>query len=97
MDNPEFFRLHAFVDGQVQGVGYRVFVSDLADVLKLNGWVRNLWDGRVEVVAEGERPILESFLTQLKRGPRGAYVTQVEATWEPACGEYNQFMVRRTA
>jgi acylphosphatase len=96
MNTPEFVRLHALVDGQVQGVGFRFFVSELANVLDLTGWVRNLFDGRVEVLAEGERPILERFSTQLQHGPRSAYVTHMEVTWEPASREFTQFLVRRT-
>ena len=89
--------LHAIVDGQVQGVGFRFFVMELADALGLTGWVRNRFDGTVEVMAEGRRAVLESFLAQLHRGPRGAYVTGVDFSWQPAEGHFAQFEIRRTS
>lgn len=90
-------RLHAFVEGRVQGVGFRFFVVDLAYALGLRGWVRNTYDGQVEVLAEGEREALERLLAELHRGPRSAYVTDVKATWEPASGEFIDFRVRPTS
>jgi acylphosphatase len=89
-------RLHATIDGSVQGVGFRMFVLDYATSLGLTGWVRNTFDGRVEVTAEGEAPALESLLEKLRLGPRGAFVTEVEKEWQPASGEFNGFAVRRT-
>ncbi len=89
-------RLHALVDGSVQGVGFRAFVIDAAQSLGLKGWVRNLYDGRVEVVAEGRRDALEKLLEKLRLGPRGAFVTEVEKEWQPATGEFKFFNVRGT-
>ena len=86
-------RLHALVEGMVQGVGFRYFVTIYAEELQLTGWVRNLWDGRVEVVAEGPRNALESLLRHLQEGPRGAQVANVEATWQVATNEFNNFRV----
>ncbi len=90
-------RLHATVEGRVQGVGFRAFVEQSAELLDLRGWVRNRWDGGVEVLAEGERKNLESLLAGLQRGPRAAYVTEVRFEWLPATGEYSSFSVRMTA
>jgi len=53
MSENERYRLHAFVKGRVQGVGFRYFVLQSVEGLDLTGWVRNLYDGLVEVVAEG--------------------------------------------
>lgn len=90
------YRLHATVEGRVQGVGYRAFVEQNAYALRLRGWVRNRWDGSVEVLAEGERPELEKLLAALQRGPRAANVTNVQTEWLPATREFSHFSVRMT-
>ncbi len=95
-DETERARLHAYVDGSVQGVGFRMFVSDQAQALGLTGWVRNTYDGRVEVCAEGTYPVLERLLEKLRLGPRSAFVTEVQKEWQPASGEFQSFEVRRT-
>lgn len=89
-------RLHATVKGWVQGVGFRYFVLETAVQLGLSGWVRNCWDGRVEVLAEGEKSLLEDLLVALQRGPRVAHVSDVEVEWRAATGEFNGFNVRPT-
>lgn len=89
-------RLHAIVEGSVQGVGFRFFVIQRAEELGLTGWVRNLWDGRVEVTAEGNRPILERLHLYLQEGPCSANVTQVFTDWLPASGEFIDFDVHPT-
>lgn len=97
MADVERYRLHAIVDGRVQGVGFRAFVFDRAIQLGLSGWVRNRWDGTVEVVAEGERLRLEQLLAALRNGPRSAVVTEVKTEWQPASAEFTRFSVRPTA
>ena len=87
--------LHAVVQGRVQGVGYRYFVTQEAARLGLRGWVRNLPNGAVEIVAEGPRPALDTFLTALKRGPAGARVANVDLQWEEASAAMQGFSVRR--
>lgn len=94
MSQSKGMRLHAIVEGRVQGVGFRAFVLRQATDLKLTGWVRNRWDGSVEVVAEGERPSLEQLLAALHQGPHAAMVTQVSAEWEEAKGEFRSFYVK---
>ncbi len=89
-------RLHAVVHGRVQAVGFRAFVIDVANRLGIKGWVRNRWDGTVEVVAEGERPGLEQLLASLKVGPRMASVEKVDAEWLEATGEFFGFYSRQT-
>ncbi len=96
MDEKEKARLHAIVGGSVQGVGFRYFVQDTAASLRLKGWVRNLWSGEVEVMAEGERPALEQLLIALRKGPRSAQVTSVNPEWEEYTGEYHSFHVKST-
>jgi acylphosphatase len=78
----------------VQGVLFRSFVESLALGLGLEGYVRNLFDGRVEVEAEGERSDLEELLKQLHRGPAGARVDGVQAEWGEAEGRFMGFRVR---
>jgi acylphosphatase len=87
-------RLHAEVYGEVQGVGFRVFVLRRGMELGLTGWVRNRSDGSVELVAEGSRTALESILADVKRGPSGSAVERVDATWEDATSEYRMFGLR---
>lgn len=94
---PETVRLHAMVEGRVQGVGFRYFVEETAISLGLQGWVRNRWEGSVEVVAEGQRASLEKLLAALQRGPRAAFVSNVETEWLPSTGEFSRFYVRSTA
>jgi acylphosphatase len=89
-------RLHAIVEGRVQGVGFRYFVIETAQRLQLAGWVRNRWDDTVEVTAEGERSALDQLVGELHRGPRAARVTRVEVTWQTANGEFSRFSVLPT-
>ena len=92
----DLIRLHAIVEGTVQGVGFRYFVMDVAESLDLTGWVRNRWDGSVEVLAEGTQIDLEKLLTMLYRGPRSAEVRGVQPIWSEATGEFPGFNLRRT-
>lgn len=89
-------RLHATVEGRVQGVSFRYFVSEQAQRLGLSGWVRNRHNGDVEVMAEGSRYALEKLLAGLNTGPAMAQVTNVEAEWQPTRGEFSSFWVRST-
>ena len=67
--------------GLVQGVGFRYFVQRQASRLGIRGCVRNLYDGDVEIEAEGERDAVESLIQAVRVGPRGAYVRDVKVTW----------------
>lgn len=86
-------RLHAFVSGRVQGVFFRSRTSEVASSLNLKGWVRNLRDGRVEVVAEGEDNKIEELIKFLHKGPPHAIVSDVEITWEKFKNEFQCFEV----
>jgi acylphosphatase len=94
MTDMELARLHAIIEGRVQGVGFRMYVVDTAAQLGVTGWVRNRYDGNVEVVAEGERQTLGKLLNNLHIGPRAARVTNVSADWQSANGEFSLFTVR---
>jgi acylphosphatase len=83
-DGSTWERLHARVRGRVQGVGFRAATLREGRGLGLRGWVRNLPDGGVEVVAEGPRATLDALVAFLRRGPRGAHVSNVDAAFESA-------------
>ena len=87
-------RLHAVVEGYVQGVGFRAFVVDQANRIRVMGWVRNRWDNSVEVCAEGEPAELELLLAALRRGPTPANVREVQVEWQAATGEFSGFRMR---
>jgi acylphosphatase len=88
-------RIHLYISGIVQGVGYRFFAVDEAESLGLAGWVRNLPDGRVELVAEGPEEALGRLLAACRRGPRGGRVTDVQVVWEEALGSLRGFQITR--
>ena len=84
-------RAHIVVSGRVQGVAFRVATVEEAQRLCLAGWVRNLRDGRVEAVAEGERPKVEALVAWCHHGPPPARVTEVQVSWQPAQGDLGPF------
>lgn len=87
-------RLHAVVRGRVQGVGFRDAVRREARGLGLAGWVRNRLDGTVEVTAEGDDEALSRLESFLRRGPRLANVSGVDAEWQEARGDLDPFGIR---
>lgn len=88
-------RVHAYVSGRVQGVFFRDNTRRRAVELGLTGWVRNLYDGRVEVVAEGEKPKVEALIAWLKVGPPLARVENMDIRWEEYTGEFQEFRIAR--
>ena len=90
----EWARLNAVVHGRVQGVNFRAHTRRRALSLDLRGYVRNSWDGTVEVVAEGPRKAVESLLDFLRGGPPSAWVERVDFNWEVTTGEFWSFEVR---
>jgi len=87
-------RARFVVSGRVQGVCYRMYACEEAERLGLSGYVRNLPNGDVEVVAEGADEALREFLTWCRHGPPYARVAGVEETYSAATGEYRDFGVR---
>jgi acylphosphatase len=81
----------ALAAGRVQGVGYRAFCADIAMRLSVDGYAKNLPDGRVEVVGEGDEPTLRQFVEQLREGPPFGRVDNVTYRWEEATGAYRGF------
>lgn len=85
-------RAHIVISGRVQGVAFRIATVEEADRLGgLRGWVRNLRDGRVEAIAEGERSKVEALVAWCHHGPPPARVTDVQVSWEPAQGDLGAF------
>jgi acylphosphatase len=84
--SPALIRAHVFISGQVQRVGYRFSTCDQATLLKINGWVRNLHDGRVEAVFEGTETQVQQMLKWCRQGPPAAIVQDVIVEYEPVAG-----------
>ncbi len=89
-------RARVVVTGRVQGVYYRAHARDKAARLGVTGWIRNLPDGSVEAVFEGNEPALRAMLEWCQRGSPQAQVTGTTVTWEPHTGAYDRFSVRET-
>ena len=84
---------HVLVSGRVQGVGFRWYARETAERLGLGGWVKNLTDGRVELLLEGREPAVEAMLVWLERGPPAAHVKNLEVV-ERASEGLTTFSVR---
>ncbi|MEM1538132.1 MAG: acylphosphatase [Candidatus Nezhaarchaeales archaeon] len=80
-------RAHVYISGLVQGVFFRAWTRDEAIKRGIDGWVRNLPDGRVEAVFEGEKEEVEEMVRSCWQGPPGAMVSSVEVHWEDCRGE----------
>ena len=89
----DLVRVRVFAGGRVQGVAYRFYAEKYAARLDITGWVRNLEDGRVEVLAEGSAEQIEAFLERLKEGPSLARVDSFEVRRESSTGEFLDFRV----
>jgi len=87
-------RAHVFVSGKVQGVFFRSETRREAKKRGVKGWVRNLPDGRVEAIFEGEEKSVKELIEFCKRGPPGARVTNVEVFWESPTGEFKDFEIK---
>lgn len=88
-------RIHLFASGRVQGVFFRFETKNKALKLGVTGWVRNLPDGRVEVLAEGERKAVNDLIQFCRSGPPGAKVIHLEVNWEKPTGEYSSFIIKQ--
>ncbi len=81
------------ISGRVQGVLFRKGVLEHARTLGVYGWVRNLRDGRVEAIAEGEKAKVEELLQFCRVGPPGARVSNVDVAWSEFSGEFRGFRI----
>jgi len=92
-ETPDLIAAEVVVSGDVQGVGYRAFTQRAAKDLGLSGWVRNLYDGRVQVEVEGPRVKVEELLARLRRGPSLAAVSDVTVTLKTPTGSVQGFTI----
>ena len=86
--------IHCLISGRVQGVCFRMYTQQQARIFGITGWVRNLQDGRVEVLASGEENNIKQLQRWLRNGPSMARVTHIEIN-EPVQGEeFEEFSIR---
>ncbi len=86
-------QIHAMVEGYVQGVNFRYYTVQHARILGARGFVRNLVDGRVEVVAQGNKAQLERMIEWLHRGPASAAVEEVAVEWQKPGKKFTGFSI----
>ncbi len=86
-------RVHVYISGLVQGVAFRWFVRRMAKELGVKGWVRNLPDGRVEAVFEGDERAVERMVELCRVGPPAARVDEVRVQSEDYKGEFDDFKI----
>jgi acylphosphatase len=86
--------LELVISGGVQGVGFRFFVERTARSYNVTGYVINLPDGRVKVIAEGSQQVLSNFLEELKKGPPLAWIESVQVNWGKYQRRFRDFSVR---
>lgn len=87
-------RFHAIITGVVQGVFFRSNTQRMASNLGLTGWVKNLDNGSVEVIAEGDEEVLKRLLEWLHQGPEDARVDSVKSEWLEPTGEFKEFSIQ---
>lgn len=86
--------VHLKISGLVQGVGFRYFVVRKANSLGLVGFVKNMYEGDVEILAEGDEGMLQQLIEEVKVGPISSDVRDVKVEWMEATGEFSGFDVR---
>lgn len=96
MESENNKRLHAFVQGFVQGVGFRFFVYRAGQDLQLHGWVRNRINGNVEILADGTKKKLDAFLEEVHKGPQMAQVVKVDVEWQKSKNDLSPFTILQT-
>lgn len=86
--------LHAIIHGKVQGVWFRAWTRDTAREMGVTGWVRNMSDGNVEAVGQGDKALLMRFLERLYDGPPLARVTKIDSSMHEVESDFDSFEVR---
>jgi acylphosphatase len=87
-------RAHLYISGIVQGVFYRAFTRQVARSIGLQGWARNLYDGRVEAVFEGPKDKIESAIEKCYAGPPSSRVTGIDVSWDEPLENLREFIIR---
>lgn len=86
-------RVHIIISGIVQGVNFRYYTRETARRLNLTGWVKNLPDGKVETIAEGDEKAIDEFIEWCRKGPKSARVESIEAKKGKYIGEFHDFKI----
>lgn len=89
-------RVHIFVEGHVQGVGFRYYTKDSALRYGIVGWVRNTYKNEVEICAEGSADQIEKFLIAVRHGPPSSIVLNLRLKWEEPIGDFKSFKIGST-
>lgn len=89
-------QLHVYFSGRVQGIGFRYTTKQISNRFTVSGWVRNLPDGRVELLAEGDEAELKNFLAAV-RERMDRYIKQAEVEWAQPSGLYTLFEIAYTS
>ena len=88
-------RLQVYFSGRVQGVGFRYTVKQAALGFDVTGWIKNLPDGRVELLAEGDRDELEAFQTAIPEAGLRRFIRETHSDWSTGTGEFRGFEIAR--
>lgn len=88
--------VHIIASGLVQGVGFRYYVKQQADVLNLYGWVRNRYDDTVEILAQGDALHLTDLVSRVRTGPSRAQVTNLDVEWSEPSVKFTKFSIAPT-
>lgn len=86
--------INIIVKGYVQGVGFRYYIARAANEMQLNGYVKNLFNGDVEIYAEGRQEFLEELVKKAKLGPSHSHVDSIKIEWLEFKNKYNNFEIR---
>jgi len=87
-------QLYLKISGSVQGVSFRYYTKEAADTLALSGWVKNLADGTLEILAQGSRENLEKFLEWCQGGPTSAQIEKLDKEWQKPEKKFDSFEIR---
>ena len=94
MSNTGLASIKAVVHGYVQGVFFRSYIRNQANLRRLTGWVRNTKEGKVEAVFEGDKDQLQEIVEYCEKGPEGARVEDVRVEWKEHSGSFRDFEIR---
>ncbi|MBL7068962.1 MAG: acylphosphatase [Candidatus Omnitrophica bacterium] len=86
--------MRVLYSGMVQGVGFRFTAEAVAQRLGVVGWVKNLPDGRVELLCEGDEEVLKGLFSDIKNGTLRNYIRDTDVSWSEATGEFKDFDIR---